>query len=315
MSLLYQHGDALRRFHLAVGEGHQLGIEEYGNRNGVPVIMLHGGPGQGHSCNVLGYFNPQKYRVILYSQRGCGSSTPADFNHINTQYLLSDIQVIKAHLGLEKIVLAGESFGAMLALLFGQLNPDSVLGMVLWSSFLGTHADLEWLYGNTGAPAQTYPEQYQEFTQGSSASTQALLAAYHGALFGNDELLQRKAAQRWAEWDTLITDQCDTQRIRLCSADKQLIKAQQMVHFFSHQCFINPQQIITNAESLLSIPTWFIHSRHDLMCRYAPVHQLAQQTQAQLLVLSGVGHCCANPAYAEAIRRATDLLLCKIQHH
>ncbi|MCF7515725.1 alpha/beta fold hydrolase [Pseudoalteromonas sp. L23] len=314
MSLLYQHGDALRRFHLAVGEGHQLGIEEYGSSDGTPLIMLHGGPGQGHSRNVLGYFNPQKYRIILFSQRGCGNSTPTDFSNINTANLLKDIHTIRAHLGLQKIVLAGESFGAMLALLYAEQHREDVSGMVLWSSFLGNEADLHWLYGSQGAPAQIYPEQYLAFAQGAQ-TVESLLDHYHSALFGEDELLKRKAAQRWCEWDNLITTDSDTQGIRLCKADKQLSKAQHMVHFFSHQCFIKKQQITADADQLNHLPIWFIHSRHDLMCRYAPVHQLAQSIKAQLLILNGVGHCSANPVYVEAIRRAADLLLCKIQHH
>lgn len=314
MSLLYQHSNALRRFHLAVGHGHQLDIEEYGDPAGIPIIVLHGGPGQGHSTAVLGYFNPKKYRVILFSQRGCGNSTPSDIRHINTVALLNDITAIKIHLGLSKVILAGESFGAMLALLYAQQYQDQIAGMVLWSSFLGTEGDLHWLYGRHGAPAQMYPEQYHKFAQNLETLT-SILNCYHQALFGEDELRKRTMATRWCEWDNLIAMDGDIEKIRLCKGDKQLIKAQQMVHFFSRNCFMQPQQILSHGESIRHLPIWFIHGRHDLMCRYAPVYQLAQKVNAQLFIVDGVAHCGATSAYAEAIRRAADLLLCKIQHH
>ena len=313
MSLLYQHGEALRRYHLAVGDGHQLAIEEYGNPAGVAVLVMHGGPGQGHSRQVLGYFNPQKYRIILFGQRGCGNSTPHSLEHIDTAHLLRDIDTLTQHIGISQFVLAGESWGATLALLYAQQSREKVLGLILWCSFLACDDDFEWLYGPYGAPAQFYPEHYHAFSQGIQGA-KSILQGYQQALFSHDDLLTRKAAQQWCEWDNLIVSGSDTEHMRIGKADKQLGKAQQMVHFFTHQCFIADQQISRESAKLQGLPCWFIHSRHDLMCRYGPIYELAKTMEAQILLLNSVGHCSAHSAYSEAIRRAADLLLCKLNH-
>ncbi|WP_440054437.1 alpha/beta fold hydrolase [Pseudoalteromonas sp. T1lg65] len=311
MSLVYQHGDPLHQFHLAVGDGHQIAVEEFGVSNGVPVLVLHGGPGTGLCRNSLRFFNPNKYRVILFSQRGCKDSTPHQFDHITTDSLLRDIQTLKNHFDIDKTLLAGGSWGATLALLFAQQYPEQINGLILWSTFLASREDLHWLYGANGAAAQFYPEQYQQFSMGVDG-TDELLERYRKGLFSEDELRRNKLATLWCDWDHLITTNGNEHGLRLNCMDSQLQKAKYMSYFFSHQCFINQRQIIENVAELKGFPIWFIHSRHDLMCRYAAVYELATRCNAQLSILNGVGHDSNAECYSEAVRRAADLMLCKL---
>ncbi|MFC3032934.1 alpha/beta fold hydrolase [Pseudoalteromonas fenneropenaei] len=313
MTQLYQISDATRQFHLAVGDGHQLEVEEYGCAAGVPVIICHGGPGTGICHYPLHYFNPERYRIILYSQRGCGGSTPHSTAHNTTAHLLQDLTTLLDHLDITKTVLAGGSWGATLALLYALAEPKRVRGLVLWSSFLSSSADFAWMYSPEGAGAQFYPEQYQQFNS-QNLSWQALLAQYHQRLNGKDELLGFQAAQHWCQWERLLIAGESNPRYLLAERQHQLLQARLMVHFFTAGGFVPDGFILQHATQLQSIPSWFIHGRHDLICRFAGVQALATTMHAKLLILDGIGHCVRNSVYSEAIRRAADLLLIKLDH-
>ncbi|CAM4294131.1 alpha/beta fold hydrolase [Pseudoalteromonas byunsanensis] len=307
----YIVGNALRSFHLAVGHGHQIYVEEYGKPDGLPVLVNHGGPGCGLNPEATQYFNPERYRIILYSQRGCGGSTPHELQHNTPNYLVHDILKLLDHLEIKQTVLVGGSWGATLSLLFAHKYPERVKGLVLWASFLATEQDIQWLYSPQGAGAQFYPESYHSFSQGLQ-SAEDVLAYYRDALYSDDELLQHKAAHHWHEWDRQVTLAASLSRYHLEQANCITQQAKIMCHYFSPEIFVQLQNLDTAPQELKSIPIWFVHGRHDLVCRFAPVQRLADELNAQLYILDGLGHSGASQAYFEAIRRAADLLACKL---
>ncbi|MBQ4813200.1 proline iminopeptidase [Pseudoalteromonas luteoviolacea] len=311
MTLLYQPSAVLRSFHLPVSHGHQIHVEEYGNPEGVPVLVCHGGPGGGLQKLTQTYFNPARYRIILFSQRGCGNSSPHSLEHNNTDLLVADMLALLDYLDLPKCVIAGGSWGATLALLFAQLHTERVIGLIIWASFFAAKDDLAWLYGATGAGAQFYPERFAIFSHGEMHH-ERVLEIYKEQLFGEDELLQHKAAQLWLDWDQQLSVEIQLQRYQLQSGCHLVTQAKLMVHYMSARCFIEEQQLLHNAQRIAQLPIWMIHSRQDLVCRFASAQKFAEQVQARLLILEGVGHSATNKVYSEAIRRAADLLLCKI---
>ncbi|KAF7765139.1 proline iminopeptidase [Pseudoalteromonas citrea] len=313
MTQRYAVSEPVRSFHLPVGEGHQIHVEEYGDVHGQPVIVCHGGPGSGLCRESAGYFNPKRYRIILFSQRGCGASTPLELTHNSPKYLVDDISRLIEHLAIGQCILAGGSWGATLALLYTSHFAHKVKGLILWASFLGADHDLEWLYGPNSAGAQFYPEQYQVFKNNESDSLH-ILKHYLLALTGDDELAQHKAAQRWHAWDRQLTLGALAGRYHLEDSESVLQQAKLMCHYFSPEIMSELSPLQSVAEYLIEIPTWFIHGRHDLVCRFAPVQRLAHQAHSQLFVLDGLGHCSASDVYVEAVRRAADLLACKLSH-
>ncbi|AZZ99726.1 alpha/beta fold hydrolase [Pseudoalteromonas sp. R3] len=313
MTQLYRLESPRRSFHMAVSHGHQIHVEEFGLETGLPVIICHGGPGSGLCRHSASYFNPQRYRIILFSQRGCGQSSPQQLTHNTTEYLLQDIDSLLSYLDISQCVLAGGSWGATLALLFAQRYPQRVLGLVLWATFLGCQSDLQWLYGISGAGAQFYPERYQVFSQGQG-DYKAILSRYTQLLHCDDEVAVRRAAQQWHDWDRQLSVGSQAQRYQLDHEQAVVQQARIMVHYFNTRCFIEEQQIFQQANKIASLPVWMIHSRHDYVCRFAMAQALAEQLNARLLILEEVGHCATNAVYSEAIRRAADLLLCKLAH-
>ncbi|AOT09900.1 alpha/beta fold hydrolase [Pseudoalteromonas luteoviolacea] len=311
MTLLYQPTEPLRSFHLPLTHGHQMHVEEYGNAAGVPLLVLHGGPGSGLQRAVQSYFNPKRYRIILYSQRGCGNSSPQSLEHNHTALLIEDIVTLLDYLDIPRCVLAGGSWGATLALWFAMQHVDRVSGVITWASFFSTSSDMAWLYSDKGAGAQFYPERFTQFSQGL-ASHQQILSHYQQQLFGDDELSQHKAAQLWHDWDVQLSVETQLQRYQLPSPAHLVAQARLMVHYMSNLCFLEDEALFKHTLTLKSLPIWMVHSRHDLVCRFAMAQKFAASLNARLLILEGVGHCTSNQVYSEAIRRAADLLLCKI---
>ncbi|MBD1582285.1 alpha/beta fold hydrolase [Pseudoalteromonas sp. S16_S37] len=307
----YIVGKAFRHYHLAVGDGHQIYVKEYGKPDGLPIIVNHGGPGCGLNSESTQYFNPKRYRIILFSQRGCGGSTPSELKNNTPLHLVKDIVQLMDHLEIKQTILAGGSWGATLSLFFAHTHPERVKGLILWASFLATVDDLKWLYSPQGAGAQFYPESYRVFSQGLT-SEHDILAYYRHTLFGDDELLQHKAAQHWHDWDRQVTLAASLSRYHLEQPSCVTQQAKIMCHYFSPEVFSQLSGLDTATDALRSIPCWFIHGRHDLVCRFAPVQKLADELKAQLYILDGLGHSGANEAYYEAIRRAADLLACKL---
>ncbi len=294
---------------LKVDEIHELAIEESGVPHGIPVIVLHGGPGG--VCLPLHrrFFNPEKYRIILFDQRGAGRSRPhGELKNNNSQTLVADIEKIRVHLGLEKVMLFGGSWGATLALLYAQAYPDNVIAMVLRGVFLARKKDMDWLY-KEGAN-RFFPDAWENFLKPISENERHdLIAAYYRRLTGSDDLARRAAAKSWSGWEA----ECSTLRPNLnlidefTSSRRALSLARIESHFFMNDCFIEDNQILDNMESIQHIPGVIVHGRYDMVCSLEASHSLnGAWLKSELHVVRDAGHASTEPGIVDALVRATD---------
>ncbi len=251
---------------LPVDPPHQLYIEECGNPHGIPILVLHGGPGSGCSEDSRRYFDPEIYRIILFDQRGAGRSIPyAELKENNTAALVRDIESIRHLLKIEHWIVYGGSWGSTLALVYGQTHPQHVLGFVLRSIFLGRRAELDWMT-NQGAN-EIFPDYYEKFIHFLPPNErQNIMQAYYKILTGKDELRQFAAAKSWSEWENgciRMMPKLETQAADIHSA---LAVAKIEIHYFMHDCFLASNQILENIDKIQDIPSIIVHGRFDILC-------------------------------------------------
>ncbi len=302
---------ANRDYHLHVGDGHQIHVQEYGSATGMAVVLCHGGPGAGLNPQSCRYFDTERFRVIMFSQRGCGQSTPYDTAANTTAELVADLEFLRQQLGLEKWLVCGESWGATLALVYAIKHRDHVAGLILRASFLACESDFEWLYTEKGVGAHFYPECFNEFTH-NHTDWHALFDFYQQQLNSKDDIKANKFARLWCQWELRLCHGRALINWGLQQSYVGLNQAKLMVYYFRHHCFIEEKFIAKNAIALAHLPIWFVHGRADLVCRYSAVQQLAAQLNAQLSILDGIGHSSDNQVYLAAMRRATDLMYIKL---
>lgn len=190
---------------LKVSAIHQIYWEESGNPHGIPVIFLHGGPGAGASPKARGFFNPDKYRVVIIDQRGCGRSLPyAETDENTTWDLVADIEKVREMLGIHSWLVFGGSWGSTLSLAYAQTHPNRVCGLILRGIFLGRQSEIDWLNEQGGAE-HIYPEQWQHYLAPVAEEKRgAIVQAYHEMLFGQDCEQALRAAKAWAEWESWL---------------------------------------------------------------------------------------------------------------
>jgi proline iminopeptidase len=294
---------------LPVGNGHVLYIEESGDPDGLPVLFVHGGPGAGTSAEDRRFFDPEKYRIILFDQRGAGRSTPhAELAHNTTQDLVDDIERIRKHFAIEQWVLFGGSWGSTLSLLYAQQHPSRVLGMILRGIFLCRSSDLAWFY-QYGA-SQVFPDYWADFIDPIEVGERAdMISAYYRLLTGDNELAKMNAAKHWSIWEgrcaTLKpnSDIVDT----FSNAHLALSLARIEAHYFTNNCFINENQILDNIEALFGIPAVIIHGRYDMVCALDNAVCLERAwPDAKLQIVRDAGHASRDPGNLDALVRATD---------
>lgn len=189
---------------IKVQGGHRIYMEQCGNPKGLPVVVLHGGPGGGCSPAMRRFFDPEVYRIILFDQRGCGRSTPhASIENNTTWDLVRDIEAIRKMLDIDAWIVFGGSWGATLALVYAEAHPERVRHLVLRGVFLGTPDELDWFYG--GGAGQFWPDEWKKFTALIPESERGdMIAAYHRRLFGPDREAQVRYARAWSEWENAL---------------------------------------------------------------------------------------------------------------
>ena len=187
--------------HFNVSDIHELSIKEYGNKNGIPMIFLHGGPGAGASSIYQKYFNPEKYRLIMFDQRGCGKSKPyGEVSQNSTQDLIEDINSILDFLDIEKAHIYGGSWGSTLALLYAEANPNRVISLILRGIFLCRKNDIQWFY-QYGA-SEIYPTYWSDYISiVDKSKLDDILSEYHRMIFSKDEELSYEACKKWSLWE------------------------------------------------------------------------------------------------------------------
>lgn len=294
---------------LAVTAPHVLYVEESGNPRGLPVLFVHGGPGAGCEDYHRRFFDPARYRIILFDQRGAGRSTPhAHLEHNTTQDLVSDMEAIRVHVGVERWVLFGGSWGSTLSLVYAQAHPARVLALVVRGIFLCSPHEIAWFY-QEGAN-RIFPDYWQDFLAPIPTDERGdLLHAYHRRLTGADEDERVRAAQAWSLWEgraaTLRPKKSVTDFFG--SAHTALSLARIEAHYFINDSFLAPDQILRDAAAVADIPGTIVHGRYDIVCPIESAYALhAVWPQARLEVIADAGHSASEPGISAALVQATD---------
>ncbi|RYG57849.1 MAG: alpha/beta fold hydrolase, partial [Alphaproteobacteria bacterium] len=257
---LFPATDAFATHMLPVGQGHTLYIEQSGNPSGIPVIVLHGGPGSGFSPTTSRRFNPAVYHIVCFDQRGAGKSTPSgSFDANITPYLVQDIAAVLTHLGIAQAVLYGTSWGSTLALAFAQANPEKVLGMVLGGIFLGTQEELEWVNLPTGMARLRWP-QYQQLLSvfpGGKIPENGLENGLLDIIQGGDDATAKQAARAYATYECSgFFPEPDMEAIRtFVDADEHIVAHISIeLYYFANRCFLQYNQLLKGCAAIAHIP-------------------------------------------------------------
>lgn len=305
MRTLYPSIAPYKKHNLPVDDIHTLYLEESGNPEGIPVLFVHGGPGGGTSEQSRRFFNPEKYRIILFDQRGCGRSAPhACLEHNTTAHLLADIETIRAHLDIEQWLLFGGSWGATLALLYAQRHPQQVCGLILRGIFLARQQDLMWLY-QQGANA-VFPDYWQDFSQAIPADERHdLISAYHKRLNSSNEIERMGAARAWADWETRCSTLLPQEGASHNAAALAISRIE--THFFINQCFMEENQILDQVHLITHLPTILVHGRYDMICPLNQALSLHQALpQSELHIVRTAGHSAFEEGIIDNLIKATD---------
>ncbi|MBK5930329.1 prolyl aminopeptidase [Halochromatium salexigens] len=300
---------------LAVGEGHTLYLEQCGNPNGMPAVFLHGGPGAGCGPSHRRFFDPKRYRIILLDQRGCGRSTPhASLEHNSTWDLVADLERIREHLGLERWLVFGGSWGSTLALAYAETHPERVSALVLRGIFLCRPEEIAWFY-QQGAN-WIFPDHWGDFLAPIPAQEQDdLLSAYHRRLTGDDPATRLTAAKAWSIWEGRCATLLPDKTIRSAFSDERLALSLARIecHYFVHQAFLRPRQLLDDASRLREIPGVIVQGRYDLICPLRSAWELAAAwPSASLEIIDDAGHAAFEPGIAQALVAATDRLAAEL---
>jgi proline iminopeptidase len=256
---------------LDVGDGQRIYWEVSGNPYGKAAVVLHGGPGGGSSPGRRRLFDPQAYRIVQFDQRGCGRSTPPvsdpaiGLEHNTTQHLIADIERLREHLGIDRWLLWGGSWGVTLGLAYAEQYPQRVTEMVLVSVTMTRPVDVHWLYNEAG---RFFPEQWARFRAGAPAAEQGnLVAAYDRLLNAHpDHAVRAKAAQDWCDWEDAVIslEEGWTPSPRFADPDFRMAFARLCAHYFSHAAWLEDGELLRNAGRLAGIPGVLIHGHFDI---------------------------------------------------
>ncbi|MCO1574692.1 prolyl aminopeptidase [Crossiella sp. SN42] len=297
---------------LEVGDGHSLYWEVSGNPGGKPAVVLHGGPGSGSTPARRSLFDPDRYRVVQFDQRNSGRSTPSatdpvvDLSANTTQHLIADIEALRVHLGLDRWLVWGGSWGVTLALAYAQAHPERVSELVLAAVTNGDRRDTDWITRDMG---RVFPREWERFRDGVPAAERDgdLSAAYSKLLHDPDPEVRAQAARGWCEWEDTHMSLAPDAAPRLSVADPafQLAFARIVTHYWSHGCFLEEGQLQRGIERLHGIPAVLIHGRYDVSSPLDTAWALHRAWPgSELVVLDDTGH--TGGGLTAAIIAATD---------
>ncbi len=310
---MYASSEPLDHGMLAVGDGQELYWEVCGNPTGKPAVVLHGGPGSGATAWWRGFFDPSRYRVVLLDQRGAGRSRPTvqdpatDLSVNTTPHLVADLELLRRHLGIERWLVLGGSWGSTLGLTYAVTHPERVSELVLFAVTLTRRGDVEYLTRGVG---RYFPEAHQRLLDGVPPTERNgdLAAAYARLLASPDPTVRQEAATRWCAWEDAIValEESPTPSARFADPGFRYGFARIVTHYFSHAGFQADDAIVGRLARLHGIPGVLVHGRLDLAGPPDTAWQLAQSwPDARLVIVGGVGHAGA-AAMNRAVISATD---------
>ena len=308
MNDLYPEIRPYRTDNLAVDDVHTLYLEEVGNPEGIPAVFLHGGPGAGCETYHRRFFDPERYRVVLFDQRGAGRSTPhAELRNNTTWDLVADIERIREHLGIERWLLFGGSWGSTLALAYAETHPERVSGLILRGVFLCRPHEIQWFY-QQGA-SRLFPDFWEDFVSPvDPADRHDMLTAYYRLLTGPDEVRRLAAAKAWSVWEgrtaTLVSD--ERVASHFAQAHVALSMARIECHYFMNDAFLEPNQLLERASRLDGIPGVIVHGRYDVICPLENAWQLHEAwSGSELSIITEAGHSATEPGTRSRLVEAT----------
>ena len=301
---------------LAVDALHTLYFEQSGNTQGVPVVVLHGGPGAGSSPSHRRFFDPSFYRIVVFDQRGAGRSTPlAELRNNTTRHLVADIEALRVRLGIERWLLFGGSWGSTLALTYAQTHPQRCLGLVLRGIFLCRRSEIDWfLYGMR----RVFPEHWRALSEHIPAAERGdLLNAYWRRLDDPAPAVQIAAARAWSAYEGACSTLLPSADITAHFASDQVALglARIEAHYFRHNGFLEEGQLLAGAAALQALPGVIVQGRYDMVCPVATADELHHAwPQAQYIVVPDAGHSAWEPsiraALVSAVERLKPVLAC-----
>lgn len=299
-------------FYLDVDETHEIYVETCGNPEGIPVVFVHGGPGAGCGVDDRRYFNPERYHILLFDQRGCNRSRPLGSIAANTtQHLVQDIEVIRKHLNIEQWVVFGGSWGSTLSLVYAQTHRERVLGLIVRGVFFGTAEENHWLWQE--GLSRFNPEAYERYQSLVPAAERANILKYYYQMMTSGDSQKRNLAaaemMRWEDAGFTMQDYESTANPDNDSWHQGMLEA----HYCVHNCFIEHQPIADNLSVLKGMPVYIVNGHYDLLCPPTKAYQLHQALpESHLNIVDRAGHSSKEPAMVDALVSATDEVLLKL---
>jgi proline iminopeptidase len=309
MRSLYPEIEPRYSDYVQVDDIHRVYFEESGHPDGIPIIFLHGGPGLGSNENHRRYFNPDRYRIINFDQRGCHRSSPrGEVLNNTTQDLIEDIEAIRNATGIDKWIIFGGSWGATLGLLYAQRYPRCVIGMILRGTFLARPRDVDWLLRD-GAKS-IFPDAWERFESFIPADERHdLVSAYYQRMLASDRSIVEKAARHWSDWTgRVVTYLLDIEEYMTPADLTDVIHEVRIeTHYTSHHYFIEEDQILSDIEKIPRVPIKIIHGRRDLTCPLEASWSLHRSLpESELVIVNTGGHLAGEPVMIDALITATD---------
>ncbi len=317
--VLYAPVDPFDQRMLDVGGGHRIYVEQCGNPDGIPVVVVHGGPGGGCSPAMRRYFDPAAYRVVLFDQRGCGRSRPHASVAANTTWdLVADMETIRTTLGIGRWIVFGGSWGATLSLIYAETHPDRAAYLALRGVFLMTRAELDWFYG--GGAGLFWPDVWDRFVAPIPEDERGdLIAAYHRRLFSGDLIVETRYARAWAAWENALASFQTDGATGESPADYARAFARLENHYFIHNGFLDSDDhILSRVGRIAHIPGTIVQGRYDMICPPASAWRLSEAwRKGELKLVGQAGHALSEPGISAELvdvmnrlrrqRRALDL--------
>ena len=304
----YDHGM------LEVGDGHRISWEVCGNPDGKPAVLLHGGPGSGRSTSARRFFDPTAYKIILFDQRGCGRSTPhasepdTDLSVNTTAHLLRDMECLRSHLGVERWLIFGHSWGCTLGLAYAERYRERVRALLLVGVAMCRKSEIDWL---SRGLATLFPEQWARFREGAPEGSRDgdLVAAYYQLLNDADPAVHTKAAKDWHDWEAATFSVGPGAKPPPAWSDPRfrLARARIVTHYFHHKAWLDEGVLLRQAHTLAGLPGVMVQGRLDLEAPLVTAWELSRVWRdGELLIVENAGHSHADIGVGAAIVAATD---------
>lgn len=293
---------------LDVGGVHRMYWEQCGNPRGEPVLFLHGGPGAGAAPAHRRFFDPAHYRIVIYDQRGAGRSTPlGELQDNTTPHLVSDIEALRRHLGIERWLVFGGSWGSTLALAYGEAHPERCSGFILRGIFLCRRSEIDWfLYGLR----TLFPEAWRSFAgMIPDAERGDLLAAYYQRLTDPDPRVHMPAARAWSTYEGVCSTLLPSpETVAYFASDVVALGLARIeAHYFSHDIFLPENALLANLHRIRHIPAVIVQGRYDAVCPIVTADEVrAAWPEAEYIVVPDAGHSAWEPGICTRLVRATE---------